>query len=179
MSGTGVAFRGGTPESRGPPVWPATLQAATVLSARLERGYDVSFFPGQLARDPAEPLDGQDNDGNGVVDDVIGPTYDLQLRLRDGSMTPPSRSLQARRASQVAFDKGELDLRFGMNTSEPRQFASFARSASVKEQGDEFLGYLENRGRVHGITCTSKIADVPEFVRLYNNAALPWGRCRR
>ena len=37
-----------------------------------DTGVDASVFPGQLWRNPAEVLDGRDNDGNGFVDDLHG-----------------------------------------------------------------------------------------------------------
>lgn len=171
------------PASRAVDIWPARQPLATafataqpVVVAVWDRGYDVSLFPGQLAHDPAEPLDGRDNDGNGVVDDDNGPTYDTDLRPRIGAIAPPTRWLQARLAAQMAYDKGELDLGYGIDTAEAALFAGFARTAATAEQGDAFLGYLENGGRVHGTACASEIADGAPYVRLYNVAALPWGR---
>ena len=65
-----------------------------------------------------EPLDGQDNDGNGVVDDWNGPTYAVDLRPTQALMQTSTRFLQSRLATQMAYDKGEiLDLRFGFDTS--------------------------------------------------------------
>ena len=164
-------------------IWPARQPAAAafaratpVVVAVWDRGFDVTLFPGQLARDPAEPLDGRDNDGDGVVDDVNGPTYDVRLQPRDGAMAKPTRFLQDRLAAQMAYDKGELDLNYGFDTPEAALFASFVRTASAVEQGDELLASFENSGRNHGTACASEIADDAPYVRLYNVAALPWGR---
>lgn len=55
-------------------------------------------------------------------------------------------------------------------------FAQFARTAPAAEQADEFLAEMENSGRSHGTACASEIADGAPYVRLYNVAALPWGR---
>ena len=164
-------------------IWPARQPAADafanarpVVVAVWDRGFDTTMFPGQLAIDPAEPLDGRDNDGNGVVDDTGGPTYDVGLRPQTSVMQEPTRFLQARLASQMAYDEGELDLRFGLDTSEAAMFAQFTRTASAAEQGDEYLAQMENGGRSHGTACASEIADGAPYVRLYNVAALPWGR---
>lgn len=164
-------------------IWPARQPNADALTgakpvvvAIWDSGFDVSMFPGQLARDPAEPLDGRDNDGNGVVDDANGPTYNVALRPRAGSIMPPTRFLQARLAAQMAYDKGTRDLRFGFDTPEAAMFAAFTRTAPVDEQAEEFQAELENGGRVHGTACASEIADGAPYVRLYNVAALPWGR---
>ena len=164
-------------------IWPsrqptpeALANAQPVVVAVWDRGYDATLFPGQLAIDRTEPLDGQDNDGNGVVDDWNGPTYAVDLRPTQASMQTPTRFLQNRLATQMAYDKGELDLRFGFDTYEAALFAQFARTAPVGEQADEFFAQMENGGRTHGTACASEIADGAPYVRLYNIAALPWGR---
>lgn len=171
------------PANRPVDIWPARQPAADsfaaakpVVVAVWDHGFDATLFPGQLAQDPAEPIDGRDNDGNGVVDDANGPTWDVRLMPRTAAMEPPTRWLQARLASQMAYDKGELDLRFGLDTVEAAMFADFTRTADAAAQGDEFLGALENGGRVHGTACASEIADGAPYVRLYNVSALPWGR---
>lgn len=164
-------------------IWPgrqppasAFSRARPVVVAVWDSGFDTAMFPGQMAVDPAEPFDGLDNDANGVVDDISGPTYDTALRPRASVIMPPTRFLQARLAAEMAYDKGESDLRFGLDTREARIFAEFARTASTADQTEQFVASLENRGRVHGTACASEIADGAPYVRLYNVAALPWGR---
>lgn len=170
------------PANRSTDIWPdrqpaeaAFAAARPVTVAVWDSGYDVTLFPGQLARDPAEPLDGRDNDGNGVADDWNGPTYDVALRARSGAIMPPTRFLRDRMAAQTAFDKGQLDLRFGFDTPEAALFAERGRTASTADQGDDVLAGQENGGRSHGTACASEIADGAPYVRLYNIAALPWG----
>jgi subtilisin family serine protease len=162
-------------QDRQPPA-AAFATARPVTVAVWDSGFDETLFPGQLAQDPAEPLDGIDNDGNGVIDDTNGPTYDTALKPRAGAIMQPTQWLRTRLGSTVALAKGELDLNYGLDTPEATLFASFSRSASSREQGDAFLAVLENGGRVHGTACASEIADGAPYVRLYNIAALPWGR---
>lgn len=171
------------PANRAVDIWPARQPTPSALAgakpvvvAVWDRGFDATLFPGQLARDPAEPLDGRDNDGDGVVDDWNGPTYEVDLRPTSASMQLPTQFLQRRLAIQMALDKGELDLRYGLNTPEAAMFAEFARTAPTDEQADEYLAQMENSSRSHGTACASEIADGAPYVRLYNVAALPWGR---
>ena len=81
--------------------------------------------------DPAEPLDGKDNDGNGVVDDSFGPTFDYHLRPTSAELPPPSAFLAARLGLQMAIEKGQLDLNYGDDTADARFFAQRAREASA------------------------------------------------
>lgn len=164
-------------------VWPERQPDAAVFAtakpvvvAVWDSGFDTTLFPGQLAHDPAEPLDGRDNDGNGVADDWNGPTYDAGLMPRTSSIMLPTKFLQSRMAAQMAFDKGQLDLRYGFDTPEAALFAERGRTASVAEQGDDVAAGGENGGRNHGTACASEIADGAPYVRLYNLAALPWAQ---
>ena len=111
-----------------------------------------------------------------MADDWNGPTYDVALNPRSSSIMPPTKFLQSRMAAQMAFDKGQLDLRYGFDTPEAALFAERGRTASAAEQGDDVNAGQENGGRNHGTACASEIADGAPYVRLYNHAALPWGQ---
>lgn len=164
-------------------IWPARqpepaalADAKPVVVAVWDSGFDTTLFPGQLAHDPAEPLDGKDNDGNGVADDWNGPTYDYGLQPRMSPIMLPTKFLQSRMAAQMTFDKGQSDLRYGFDTPEAALFAERGRTASTAEQGDDVAAGMENGGRNHGTACASEIADGAPYVRLYNLAALPWAQ---
>lgn len=88
-----------------------------MIAAVWEAGYDPTLVAGQLAIDPPEPLDGMDNDGNGVIDDWNGPTYDHQLMPSPAPRHPPSPELASRLGLQFALEKGQLDLRYGVDTA--------------------------------------------------------------
>lgn len=165
-------------------IWPAREPMSVsagkpVTVAVWESGYDASLFPGQLAFDPAEPADGRDNDGNGVVDDGNGPTLDYTMATMTGALAPPTPFLAKRLGLTMALFKGELDLNYGLDTPEARVFAQRARSASTAEQGEDGDGYTEFASRSHATWVASIIADGAPYVRLYNVAVLPFGEVPR
>lgn len=166
-----------------PNIWPereppatAFAGAAPVTVAVWDTGLDYTIFAGQLAADPAEPLDGRDNDGNGVVDDVHGPTFDARLQPSPAPLQPLSDALAARYLTAAALAQGESDHRFGLDTSSARLFALHARSASIEEQAVDVRlgGELGYRG--HGTFIGSQIVEGLPFVRLYNMRLIPYGR---
>lgn len=163
-------------------IWPARAVPAAALAgakpvtvAVWEAGYDVSIFPGQLAHDPAEPFDGKDNDRNGVVDDIFGPTYDPFLRPTARINEPVTAALANRLALQMTLMKGERDLGFGDDTPEARLFAQRSREATPAEQVEDASTYEEVFGLNHGTWVASLIADGAPFVRLYNFQLAPFG----
>ncbi|MGL5837543.1 MAG: S8 family serine peptidase [Sphingorhabdus sp.] len=170
------------PRNRSTDIWrdravpPAALaDAHPVTVAIWEAGFDATAFAGQLAFDPAEPLDGRDNDGNGIVDDAFGPTFDPYLRPTARTNQPMTNALAKRLPLQLALMKGELDLGYGDDTPEARLFAQRSREATPAEQIEDALTYQEVRGLSHATWVSSIIADNAPFVRLYNLQAVPFG----
>ena len=153
----------------------AFVGASPVTVAVWDSGFDSSLFADRLAIDPAEPLDGRDNDGNGVVDDVHGPTFDYRLAPTPFPFPPLSDFLRPRLGLQIAIDKGERDMAYGLDTPEARFFGQRVRDGSAAEQGDDVRGGTETGARGHGTAVASIIARDAPWVRLYNVYALPWG----
>jgi len=163
-------------------IWPAREPAASsfgeakpVVVAVWDSGFDPTIFPGQLAIDPSEPMDGRDNDGNGIVDDWNGPTYDVHMYPDGSPLKRASGELAAQLGFQMALYKGTTDMMSGLDTPEARLFAVRGREASVAEQETDALLWDEMRGRSHGTGVASEIADGNPFVRLYNVSPQPWG----
>jgi hypothetical protein len=170
------------PEHQPQNIWPAREPAPAALAgarpvvvAVWDGGYDTALFGAQLAIDPAEPLDGQDNDGNGVVDDWNGPTFGWRLEPLAASIPPPSATLAPHLAFQMALAKGEGDLHEGLATAESDLFARRARDAGQADQALDTLLWAEMGTRDHGTKVASLLADGAPFVRLYNMLALPFG----
>lgn len=172
------------PEHAATDIWPARepgplAAARPVTVAVWESGYDASLFPGQLAVDAAEPVDGRDNDGNGVVDDHNGPTLHYTMAPMNGALAPPTPFLAARLGLTMALFKGETDLNYGLDTPEARVFAQRARTASTAEQGEDGDGWTEFFNRSHATWVASLIADGAPYARLYNVAVFPYGEVPR
>lgn len=149
--------------------------AAPVVVAVWDSGYDPALFPGQLAIDPAEPLDGRDNDGNGVVDDWNGPTFGYRLDPIAAPLPPLSPMLAGQYDLQMMLRKGNADMKLGLGTSEAALMAQRAREAGLDDQANDDLLWSEIGIRSHGTKIGSEIADDAPFVRLYNVFALPFG----
>lgn len=149
--------------------------AKPVVVAVWESGFDRDLFAGRLAIDPAEPLDGRDNDGNGVVDDSHGPTFDTHLRPTQDVLPPLSPFLAARWGLQQAIEKGQADLNYADDTADARFFAARAREASVVEQVEDVAGSDEFIAHSHATWVASIIADGAPYVRLYDVGAYPEG----
>jgi hypothetical protein len=170
------------PANRPVDIWPARepdaklfAGAAPVTVAVWESGFDPALFPGQRAIDPAEPLDGKDNDGNGVIDDAYGPTYDYHLRPTAGDLPPLSPFLAGRLGLQMAIEKGQTDLNYAADTADAQFFAERARNASVADQVDDVAASSEFMAHTHATWVASLIADTAPFVRLYALNAVPFG----
>lgn len=169
------------PENQPVDIWPArepsTAQlrgAAPIIVAVWDSGLDSTLFPGQMAIDPAEPLDGRDNDGNGVVDDVHGPTYDHRLYPRSSAIQPATAALSARMGSATTLMKGTQDAVAGLDTPEARMATAHLRSTDAATIAKDAAVDLELGWRNHGTAVASVIADGAPHVRLYNVAALYW-----
>ncbi|KQS54067.1 hypothetical protein ASG17_14080 [Brevundimonas sp. Leaf363] len=170
------------PAHRPVDIWPAREVTAEAMAGALpvtvavwESGFDPNLFPGQLAVDPAEPLDGVDNDGNGVIDDAFGPTFDAMVRPTQQRLPPPSPELAARLGLQIAIEKGLSDLAYGDDTPEARFVAERSRSAGLEEQLADIRVSSEWNGASHATWVASLIADPAPFVRLYAFNLYPYG----
>lgn len=170
------------PTHRPVDIWPqreptaADLEGAQPVAVAVwESGFDPSLFTAQIAIDPAEPLDGVDNDGNGVIDDAFGPTFDRRVQPTQERMLLPSPEFAARFGLQNAIEKGLSDLRFGEDTPEARFAARRSRDAGVEEQLADVRVSQEWDVWSHATWVASLIADPAPFVRLYAFNILPFG----
>lgn len=163
-------------------IWPerqpdaqAMAGAAPVVVAVWDTGVDTGLFAGQLARDPAEPLDGKDNDGNGVIDDIHGPSFGPMMEPTAFTVQPPSTLLAPQLDFQQVLFKGQADLNYGLDTPEARIMALRAREAGVAEQEQDIDAANEIGDRGHGTFVASQVLDGAPWARLYMLRMLPGG----
>jgi hypothetical protein len=160
------------PESLAEDIWaerdlaPDAVVGEPVNVTVWEAGFDTTLFGGQMAADPAEPLDGLDNDGNGIVDDIWGPTFDSELEPTNAPLPELSATLASRLALQTALEKGQLDLRFGLDTPEARLVAARSQQASEQEQTLDVVVAGEWFAWAHGTWVAGLIADGAPWTRL-------------
>ncbi len=106
-------------------IWPAreiTLAAAAelhpVIVAIWDSGVDTAVFPAQLWTNAAETADGQDDDGNGFVDDVHGIAYDVKSNAVPELLVPLTDEQQALYPTARNWTKGLLDLQASVDSPE-------------------------------------------------------------
>ncbi|MEE4271822.1 MAG: S8 family serine peptidase [Thermoanaerobaculales bacterium] len=82
-----------------------------------DSGVDVDVFNGLLWVNPTDAEDGEDNDGNGFVDDVHGLAFD-----REGAPSPfllhPEGDMEGRVDEAMSFTKGFMDLTSAIDSPE-------------------------------------------------------------
>lgn len=170
------------PANRPQDIWPSRQpDAATFADARpvtvaiWDTGIDPEIFAGRMAIDRAEPLDGRDNDRNGIIDDVHGPTFDIHIMPTRFAVEPPSAVLAPQFGFANAISSGQSDLNFGIDTVVAQMTAARGRDAPIAEQGVDADLQNEVFSRSHGTFVASQVAEGLDWLRLYNVRLIPWG----
>jgi len=96
---------------------PARDVLTPVMIAVWDAGVDVPVFGDRVFVNPAERPDGQDNDGNGFVDDVNGIAFDRAGRPVTELLHPTGDQTE-RLPQALAEMKGFTDLQSGVNSPE-------------------------------------------------------------
>ncbi|MHB8079655.1 MAG: S8 family serine peptidase, partial [Candidatus Krumholzibacteriia bacterium] len=117
-------FLAGAPEAAGD-IWadravaldPARDALTPVMIAVWDAGVDVTVFGDRVFVNPAERPDGQDNDGNGFVDDINGIAFDRAGRPVT-ELLHPAGDQAGRLAQSLAEMKGFTDLQSGVDSPE-------------------------------------------------------------
>jgi len=139
---------------------------APVVVAIWDSGTDAPIFGERMFRNPAETVNGEDDDGNGFVDDVHGIAWDLESYRTTGDLLPLDAATRARVPELKANLKGILDLQ--ANVQSPEASALRQRMASMEQ--DEVGPFLEDLslygGYAHGTHVAGIVARDNPAVRL-------------
>jgi subtilisin family serine protease len=130
-------------------IWPAREldlsgrdNLTPVLVAVWDTGVDTDIFGDAAFTNPAETVNGKDDDGNGFVDDVHGIAFDLHWKSTTGTLysmdeaTVPVPELQAQA-------KGLFDMQAALDT--PESQALRQKMGSLGQ--DEVTTFFEDLGR--------------------------------
>lgn len=135
--------------------------AQPVLVAVWDTGTQGSLFEQQLFTNPGEQPNGQDDDGNGIVDDVHGVVSDWDPQQTGLTYDPGADVL----AQYGPFLRGVMDLRAGMASTEAAQrvlalmrSATDAQSLDMLERNLDAVGEWAHGTHVAGIM----LAGVPQ-----------------
>ena len=96
----------------------AGADAQPVIVAVWDSGIDTAIYPDQLFTNLKESLDGQDNDGNGFVDDVHGIAYTLHADKSPDMLLPLDDETRARYPEMKAMVKGLTDMQAAIDSPE-------------------------------------------------------------
>ncbi len=156
------AFLAGAPDEAGD-IWadravtldPARDPLTPVMIAVWDAGVDVPVFGDRVFVNPGERPDGQDNDGNGFIDDVHGIAFDRAGRAVT-ELLHPTGDQTARLPQALAEMKGFTDLQSGVASPEAsalRQRMSTLAPADVQPfmEGLGFVALYAHGTHVAGL----------------------------
>lgn len=119
-----------------------TLEAeglSPVVIGVWDSGVDMEVFdPTNRWTNPSDPIDGEDNDGNGYVDDYYGVAYDKD-GYKTASVLLPAEGQVTDLARTQQLTKGMLDLQAGINSDE----ASALRQAMSELDAESYTAFSE------------------------------------
>jgi hypothetical protein len=133
-------------EAEKPDIWadrsvelPANGEFAEVLIGVWDSGVDTDVFGDHMYRNPGEVVDGEDNDGNGFVDDVHGIAFDLYARPTP-ELLYTADDVESKRVHLEQYITGIMDLQAGIES----EAASGIRERMSGLEQEEVTDFLEN-----------------------------------
>lgn len=136
---------------------------AAVTVGIWDSGVDFDIYSQQQWANPAEQVNGRDDDGNGFVDDVHGIAYDLHAQVVPELLFPLSPEQRASYPSVRNLTKGLLDLQANIDSPEAgelRQHLARLQPADVKPFFEEIslFGNFTHGTHVAGIAAAGNPA---------------------
>ena len=114
-----------------------------VLVGVWDSGVDASLFPNQMFVNRREKLNGRDDDGNGIIDDVHGIVFDENARPTTDELMPLAAGDQPDYLEWTRKTKFDADIQDGIETAEIIKY----KQENAERQKDEagFNKYREQR----------------------------------
>jgi len=131
-------------------------ELAPVVVAIWDSGIDASIFGDRMFRNPAETVNGKDDDGNGFVDDVHGIAWDLESYRTTGDLLPLDDATRARVPELAANLKGITDLQASVESPE----ASALRQRMAAMEKDEAGPFIEDLNLYGGYAHGTHVAGI-------------------
>lgn len=130
-----------------------------------DSGVDVAIFSNNVWVNPAETMNGRDDDGNGFIDDVHGIAFDLENRPTPELLFPLD-GLRSDRGLVTGHTKGLLDLQSSIESPE----ADALRRHITGLAAEEVTPFIEDLGLFgnfsHGTHVAGIAAEGNPFVRI-------------
>jgi len=130
-----------------------------VIIAIHDSGVDPEIFipSGKMWINTGEvPGDGEDNDGNGFIDDVHGPAWDEDSLRTSGDLYPLTEEQLAAYPEELDFTKGLIDLQAAVDSEEAK--ATRERMAALKQE--EYKDFVENLSLYGNYTHGTHVAGI-------------------
>lgn len=129
-----------------------------VVVAVWDSGVDAEIFlkTGQMWINEAEVLNELDDDENGFVDDLYGPSWDLDSYRTTGHLYPLTEEELARYPAELDFTKGLLDLQAAVDSEE----AAATRQKLANLAREDYQAFVENLGLYGNYTHGTHVAGI-------------------
>ena len=115
-----------------------------VVVGNWDSGLDPSVFPGKLWTNENEQRNGEDDDGNGFVDDVHGIAFGYDATPSSGALRPMPEEDVENISELLTFVKGALDLQASVESPAAEAF----RKRITELDADEVLPFSLQNGRL-------------------------------
>jgi hypothetical protein len=135
---------------------PGEPELRPVVVAIWDSGIDAPIFGDRMFRNPAETVNGNDDDGNGFVDDVHGIAWDLASYRTTGDLRPLDDATRTRMPELQANLKGITDLQASVESPE----ASALRQRMAGMEKDEVGSFIEDLNLYGGYAHGTHVAGI-------------------
>ncbi len=129
-----------------------------VVIAIWDSGVDAEIFEktNQMWRNTKESLNGEDDDGNGWVDDLYGPSWDLDSYRTTGNLFPLTDEQLSAYPGELDFTKGLSDLQAAVDSPEAAETRK--RMSELTREG--YKDFVESLGLLGNYTHGTHVAGI-------------------